>query len=184
MKRIRRIPFEEVIHMTRMLLTMPPSEVAAHFDVSTAFLDSLYHIDPAHIRHKGMIYEYEVPDEPDEPDEPETPEVIEICGVEYSGAALKLLRMGKEKRMQLELQAKQRAERKAQRLGPNAKTYGRRSTLGRTGPLTPDEVREIKKLLSEGLSGRAVARQFKISPATVRRVRTGQSHRFVTDTPE
>ncbi len=171
--------------MTRMLLTMPPSEVAAHFDVSTAFLDSLYHIDPAHIRHKGMIYESDVPDEPDEPDEPEnTPDVIEICGIEYSGAALKLLRMGKEKRRLLEEKAKQRAERKAQRLGPNAKPYGRRSTLGRTGPLTPDEVLEIKKCLSQGISGRAVARQFKVSPATVRRIRTGQSHRFVTDTPE
>ncbi|MBU9365682.1 helix-turn-helix domain-containing protein [Burkholderia multivorans] len=163
--------------MTRMLLTMPPSEVAAHFDVSIEFIESLHHIDPAHIRHKGMIYESDVPDDPDEPDEPETPEVIEICGVEYSGAALKLIRMGKEKRMQLEQQAKQRAERKAQRLGPNAKTYGRRSTLGRTGPLTPDEVREIKKRLAQGISGRAVARHFKVSPATVRRIRAGQSHR-------
>ncbi|MBU9514467.1 helix-turn-helix domain-containing protein [Burkholderia multivorans] len=167
--------------MTRMLLTRSASEVAAHFDVSIDFLDSLHHIDPTHIRHKGMIYESDVPDDPDEP---ETPEVIEICGVEYSGAALKFLRMDKEKRMQLEQQAKQRAERKAQRLGPNAKTYGRRSTLGRTGPLTPDEVREIKKRLAQGISGRAVARHFRVSPATVRRIRTGQSHRFVTDTPE
>ncbi|MBU9526156.1 helix-turn-helix domain-containing protein [Burkholderia multivorans] len=167
-----------------MLETRSIREVAEYFDVSIDFLD-LHHIDPTHIRHKGMIYEYEVPDEPDEHDEPEnTPEVIEICGVEYSGAALKLLRMGKEKRMQLEQQAKQRAELKAQRLGPDAKTYGRRSTLGRTGPLTPDEVREIKKRLSQGISGRAVARQFKVSPATVRRIRTRQSHRFVTDTPE
>lgn len=174
MRQQRRIPFDDLVGMLHMLQTAPALDVAAHWGVSVAFLDGLEHVNPKAIRHTGLLYEYET-------DEPTIPlEVVEVYGIEYRGKALKLLLMDKAQRTQIEARSKERAKQKLAKVRPDAKPYGKPSSLGRTAPLSHSEVVQIKKLLSEQVSGRSIAQQFKVSPATIRRIKCGQSHRFIT----